>query len=487
MRDPCPYALHVKDLDFEAIFERYHQPLYRFCLSIVGNAEDAREALQNTMVKALRALPGEEREIQLKPWLYRVAHNESIDLLRRRRDRVEIDAELASPGASLAEEAEVRERLRLLLADLRELPDRQRAALVMRELGGLGFDEIGEAFSTSAAVARQTVYEARLSLQQLKAGREMSCEKVRRELSAEDGRVARRRDIRAHLRDCAECRAFQEAIAERRRDLAALAPLPAPAAAGVLHAVLGCKAASGGAVAASGALGKVAATSTMVKSVATVAVVAAVAVPAADRSGLLHAGIFDRGSAHGSSRSQTAGSTEGARAATLPTARRRTQALDRSGATDGSPAASEVAPGSAASQDGEGASDGATQPTPSDTSGPGSRGNARTGASEGNLPQASAHGQETAAAHGGGRESAGSKSRGHAHAPKAPPEHGHSKPNPGHGNAPDEGTESSPPGKPPVQAPAVPPDKGGKPPLQPSNANPAPPEEAGGDNTKEAR
>src|ERR1051326_7578257 len=71
---------------FAAIFRRYHQEIYRFCLSILGNAEDARDALQNTMVKALQALPGEERQIELRPWLYRVAHNESIDLVRKRRE-----------------------------------------------------------------------------------------------------------------------------------------------------------------------------------------------------------------------------------------------------------------------------------------------------------------------------------------------------------------------------------------------------------------
>ena len=66
--------------------------LYRFCLAIVGGPQDAQDALQNTMVKALRALPGEEREIQLKPWLYRIAHNEAIDLLRRRRESAELEA-----------------------------------------------------------------------------------------------------------------------------------------------------------------------------------------------------------------------------------------------------------------------------------------------------------------------------------------------------------------------------------------------------------
>ena len=218
-------AVNGDERAFAAIFRRYHQSLYRFCLAIVGDPQDAQDALQNTMVKVLRALPGEERRIELKPWLYRIAHNESIDLLRRRRETRELDAELPSRGPGLAEEAAARERLRRLFADLEELPERQRETLVMRELAGLDFAEIGAALGTTAAVARQTVYEARLSLRQMDEGREMSCEAVSRALSDGDGRVIRRRDVRAHLRTCACCRRFQrgnQGTAEGlRRDLAA--------------------------------------------------------------------------------------------------------------------------------------------------------------------------------------------------------------------------------------------------------------------------
>ena len=218
---------------FAAIFRRYNQDLYRYCLAIVGNPADAQDALQNTMVKALRSLPGERREINLKPWLYRVAHNESIDLLRLRRGE-ELDPETVAPGASLAETATVRQRLRGLIADLGRLPERQRGALVMRELSDLGFEQIGEALGTSAATARQIVYEARLGLRQMEAGREMRCETVTRAISDGDGRTLRRRDVRAHLRACSECRAFRAGIEQRHGDLAALRPMPAVAAAALL-------------------------------------------------------------------------------------------------------------------------------------------------------------------------------------------------------------------------------------------------------------
>jgi RNA polymerase sigma factor (sigma-70 family) len=127
----------------EAIFRRYHQELYRYSVGIVRSPEDAQDALQNTMVKALRALSSERREIDLKPWLYRIAHNESIEILRRRRPSEELDPETAAAGAGPAEQADARERLRGLLADLGELPERQRGALVMRELSDLDFEQIG--------------------------------------------------------------------------------------------------------------------------------------------------------------------------------------------------------------------------------------------------------------------------------------------------------------------------------------------------------
>jgi RNA polymerase sigma factor (sigma-70 family) len=286
---------------FAAIYRRYHQDLYRFCLAIVGSSADAQDALQNTMVKVLGALPGEKRHIQLKPWLYRIAHNEAIELLRKRRDTVEIDPDLHTTGAELADTAATRERLRRLLADVGELPDRQRAALVMRELAGLDFEQIGTTLQISGAAARQTVYEARLGLGQMERGREMSCEHVMRELSDADGRVARRREIRAHLRACPDCRAFREAIGERRHGFAAIAPLPLAASAGLLHGLLG--GANAGAAAAGNGMGgglagtvaagagKTAATSAIVKSAATVAVVAVVGTTAADRSGMVDIGL----------------------------------------------------------------------------------------------------------------------------------------------------------------------------------------------------
>ncbi len=281
---------------FAAIFGRHHQGIYRYCLAILGDAQEAQDALQNTMVKAMRALPDESRQIRLKPWLYRIAHNESIDLVRGRRRAQPLQLELEAVVTEPPEKAEWRDRLRGLLGDLERLPERPRGALVMRELGGLSFEEIGEALGATPAAARQAVYEARLGLRRMQAGREMACDAVTRALSDADGGVRGRADVRAHLHECEDCRAFAARIRARRSDLGAVAPLPAAATAAILRRVAGAHGGAGGGVAAAlGGGGKVLGGSVALKSAATLAVVAAVGAGAVERDGLLDNGAAAAG------------------------------------------------------------------------------------------------------------------------------------------------------------------------------------------------
>lgn len=238
---------------FEKIFERHHQELYRYCLAILRNRADAEDALQATMSKALQSLPGESRRIELRPWLFRVAHNEAVSIIRARRPEAETGAvELTEPAAE--EAAERRERLRTLVRDLQELPERQRSALVMRELSDLSYREIGAALGCSEGSARQTVYEARQALQVREEGRSMECAEARRALSDGDRRRLRNRRLRAHLSACDGCRDFEATIGVRRADLRALTPpLPFAAAAGLLGGIAGSGAGAAGGIGAVGA------------------------------------------------------------------------------------------------------------------------------------------------------------------------------------------------------------------------------------------
>jgi RNA polymerase sigma factor (sigma-70 family) len=258
------------------IFERYRQELYGFCLGLLGEPQDAQDALQNTMVKVLRALPGEQREISLRPWLYRIAHNEAIELRRGSHPTQALDGYLVDGQPGVTERVEQREQLEWLLRDLADLPERQRAVLVMRELSGLDFAEIGAALDTSGAVVRQSLYEARRNLEQMDHGRGMGCEAVARVLSDADRRITRRRDIRAHLRDCPDCRRFQDAIGRREGVLAGIPPIPAAAAAGIAQALFGGTSGGGTVAALTGGLTKSAGVYGALKAAGTLAVVAIV-------------------------------------------------------------------------------------------------------------------------------------------------------------------------------------------------------------------
>jgi RNA polymerase sigma factor (sigma-70 family) len=463
-------AIKGDERAFAAIFDRYHQRLYRYCVTIVGNAEDAQDALQNTMVKVLRALPGEERRIELKPWLYRIAHNESVELLRRRRETRELDPGLPAPGGGLAAEAASRERLRQLLSDLDQLPERQRGVLVMRELAGLEFAEIGTALGTSPAVARQTLYEARLGLRQMDEGREMNCAEVTKALSDGDGRVGRRRDLRAHLRACSGCQRFGEEIESRQRDLAALSPLPAIAAAGLLQGLLGGGAGTGAGgglmVAAGGGAAKTAGASLALKGAATVAVVAAIGVGAADRGGLIDAGLPGGGGSAATGTRPPAGA-EPTGASALPAAAGAARPVDvgsSARAGDGGVGRAEaVKPVDAAAgrppaaSETNAAADAA--PTSPSQAGAPPRGKGH----EKQLPAAAAHGQQTAATHK--NSSPGSSgAKGHPAKPSHPatPAHPAKPTHPAHPSTPSAG--KAPAAPPPATAAPPPKSQGNVPP-----------------------
>src|SRR3954467_10112923 len=113
---------------FAAVYERHHQALYRYCRSILRHDEDAQDALQSTMTRAFAALQNEQRDYELRPWLFRIAHNEAISILRRRRETAEL-GELPGDAAETEARVSEREQLRVLRMDLADLPERQRAAL----------------------------------------------------------------------------------------------------------------------------------------------------------------------------------------------------------------------------------------------------------------------------------------------------------------------------------------------------------------------
>ena len=236
------------DEAFALLFERHAGALYRYCRSIVSHDQDAQDAVQSTMVNALAALRKAPLDAPLRPWLFRIGHNESISLLRRRRPADDLDAQFDLAGAPMEAQLEDRERMNALVADLRELPERQRSALVMRELSGLSHEEISVALAIPVSATKQAIFDARRGLQAAEEGRQMQCEPVQRAISDGDGRVLRARHMRAHVRGCPSCSAMRDAISTREKDLASLLPpLPAVAASALLERVVEAGLVGGGA------------------------------------------------------------------------------------------------------------------------------------------------------------------------------------------------------------------------------------------------
>ena len=148
---------------FEEIFRRYGAPLRSYAASIV-TAQRADDVTQEAFTKAYLALRGTDKEIQLRPWLYRIVRNTALTNIRDEpKPGLELD-EARTAGTSPEELAEQREEVERLMAGLRELPEPQRAAIVMRELEGLSHEQIAASLGLSGGAVRQSIYRARRAL-----------------------------------------------------------------------------------------------------------------------------------------------------------------------------------------------------------------------------------------------------------------------------------------------------------------------------------
>jgi RNA polymerase sigma factor (sigma-70 family) len=152
---------------FDAIVDRYRTPLTRYCAGIVGPSR-AEDAVQQALINAHDALQRTDEVRHLRSWLYRIAHNASLNVLRALRDEVPLDdasvhvAAASSDGP--AESFERSERFRATVAALQELPERQRAALLLRELEGRSHEEIAAALGVTTGSARQHLMRARIAV-----------------------------------------------------------------------------------------------------------------------------------------------------------------------------------------------------------------------------------------------------------------------------------------------------------------------------------
>ena len=230
---------------FEVVFERHGAGILAFCRHMVGFREEAEDAVQHTFAAAYKDLQGgDKRNIALKAWLYTIARNRCVSVLRARREHASELHEL--PTAGLSEDVERRAELRELLADVRELPEEQRAALLLAEAAGLSHTEVAQVLGCEVGSVKGLVFRARSALIERRTARETPCSEIREQLATLRGGALRRNELRHHLRRCPGCSAYREEV-RRQRQLLAVA-LPVAPTFGLKSSVMGAAGLTGGAV-----------------------------------------------------------------------------------------------------------------------------------------------------------------------------------------------------------------------------------------------
>ena len=241
------------DSAFEALYDAYHRRLLAFCQHMLGSREEAEDVLQHTFLAAYRSLSAGYEVLELKPWLYTIARNRCLSVMRARREEVELD-EGAPATEGLAAEVDRRADLRMLVRDVQRLPPDQRAALVLFEVGDHSHKEIAAVLGVRRDKVKALVFQAREALTGWRTARETPCAHVREELATVRGRALGRATIRRHVELCSGCADYEAAVRSQRAALAIALPV-APAAAGLRAAVLGSAAGGSGLGAAVGAGG----------------------------------------------------------------------------------------------------------------------------------------------------------------------------------------------------------------------------------------
>ena len=151
------------DPAFEAIVERYRRALMRYVSRLLP-PERAEDVVQQAFVKAYEAMHRDTAELNLRPWLYRIAHNGAVNALRDRAlGHAQLDERM--DGVERPEQALERTMgLRELVLAVQALPERQRSAILLRELEGRSYGEIAAELGVTDGAVRQLLNRARNSL-----------------------------------------------------------------------------------------------------------------------------------------------------------------------------------------------------------------------------------------------------------------------------------------------------------------------------------
>lgn len=158
---------------FAALVRKYQDRLYNTLYRIVGNAEDARDLVQDAFLQAYRALDRFHGESAFYTWLYRIAVNAAISAKRRQRVVVSLQTARDAAGLEPADDLgrsdpsgrmEQDERVRQVREALDTLPDEYRTVLVLKEIDGQKYEAIAQILNCPIGTVRSRLHRARLEL-----------------------------------------------------------------------------------------------------------------------------------------------------------------------------------------------------------------------------------------------------------------------------------------------------------------------------------
>jgi RNA polymerase sigma-70 factor, ECF subfamily len=153
----------VSPMDFQCLYEKYAPEVRRFALFLCGDRALADDITSDTFLRVWLAR-GRIRELTVKSYLFAVARNAYRDLQRRAWRSEALDGLDADPGTGVHELLEQKEELSAVLAGLQDLPETDRAALLMRSLDEMPYEEIAVALKITVTAARVKVHRSRVRL-----------------------------------------------------------------------------------------------------------------------------------------------------------------------------------------------------------------------------------------------------------------------------------------------------------------------------------
>ncbi|MGH2877742.1 MAG: RNA polymerase sigma factor, partial [Solirubrobacteraceae bacterium] len=213
------------DRAFERLYDRYRERIFAFILSRVRDHGRAEDIAQEVFLAAVRRLRSDDRPVAFKPWIYEIAKNACVDEYRRRArshevpldDEPELGAERGLPSSAAPTPVAAvagRQQLDDLRGAFGGLSENHHRLLVMRELEGLTYEQIGERLGISRQMVESGLFRARRKLteeyDELASGRR--CEQVQGAIeagslmSAAALGVRARRRVARHLAHCQPCR-----------------------------------------------------------------------------------------------------------------------------------------------------------------------------------------------------------------------------------------------------------------------------------------